>query len=218
MQCKKQKGGVMKTGQCRQVIMAALVGMSTAAALSALTIPARAGVVQLGTFSDALCTPNCSGSFTPSPAQESGTISDYYTFQVSSGLLLTIDSITSTFSVAGAQIQNFTLDVFKNSGSALAPIEDGAALTSVVASYISGAISGTQFGGAPSVLLDSGNYFFEVTGTTVGGAGDPTAAYSGSFSMAVSAVPEPATWGMLLLGFLGLGFAFRKSVRKVSFA
>jgi hypothetical protein len=31
-------------------------------------------------------------------------------------------------------------------------------------------------------------------------------------------VPEPATWGMMLLGFVGLGFAFRQSRRKVSFA
>jgi hypothetical protein len=34
----------------------------------------------------------------------------------------------------------------------------------------------------------------------------------------VSGVPEPATWGMMLLGFAGLGFAFRQSRRKVSFA
>ena len=33
-----------------------------------------------------------------------------------------------------------------------------------------------------------------------------------------SPVPEPATWGMMLLGFVGLGFAFRQSRRKVSFA
>ena len=32
------------------------------------------------------------------------------------------------------------------------------------------------------------------------------------------AVPEPATWAMMLLGFLGLGFASRQSRRKVSFA
>jgi PEP-CTERM motif len=32
------------------------------------------------------------------------------------------------------------------------------------------------------------------------------------------AVPEPATWAMMLLGFAGLGFAFRQSRRKVSFA
>jgi hypothetical protein len=34
----------------------------------------------------------------------------------------------------------------------------------------------------------------------------------------VAAVPEPATWAMMLLGFAGLGFAFRQSRRKVSMA
>jgi hypothetical protein len=33
-----------------------------------------------------------------------------------------------------------------------------------------------------------------------------------------SAVPEPSTWAMMLLGFAGLGFAFRQSRHKVSFA
>jgi hypothetical protein len=33
-----------------------------------------------------------------------------------------------------------------------------------------------------------------------------------------SAVPEPSSWAMVLLGFAGLGFAFRQSRRKVSFA
>jgi hypothetical protein len=31
-------------------------------------------------------------------------------------------------------------------------------------------------------------------------------------------VPEPSTWVMMLLGFAGLGFAFRQSRRKISFA
>jgi DNA invertase Pin-like site-specific DNA recombinase len=30
--------------------------------------------------------------------------------------------------------------------------------------------------------------------------------------------PEPSTWAMMLIGFTGLGFAFRKSRRKVSMA
>jgi hypothetical protein len=34
----------------------------------------------------------------------------------------------------------------------------------------------------------------------------------------VGGVPEPGTWAMMLLGFAGLGFAFRQSRRKVSFA
>jgi hypothetical protein len=38
------------------------------------------------------------------------------------------------------------------------------------------------------------------------------------YSGTVAAVPEPSTWAMMLLGFLGLGFAFRQSRRKVSFA
>ena len=33
-----------------------------------------------------------------------------------------------------------------------------------------------------------------------------------------AAIPEPSTWAMMVLGFLALGFAFRKSGRKVSFA
>jgi hypothetical protein len=37
-------------------------------------------------------------------------------------------------------------------------------------------------------------------------------------TFAISAVPEPATWAMMLLGFAGLGFAFRQTRCKVSFA
>jgi hypothetical protein len=38
----------------------------------------------------------------------------------------------------------------------------------------------------------------------------------GSFNGGIdisTAVPEPATWGMMLLGFVGLGFAFRNRRR-----
>jgi hypothetical protein len=38
------------------------------------------------------------------------------------------------------------------------------------------------------------------------------------YTPAVSGVPEPSTWAMMLLGFAGLGFAFRTSRRRVSFA
>jgi PEP-CTERM motif len=47
--------------------------------------------------------------------------------------------------------------------------------------------------------------------TFTGGAGI-------SANSQIATVPEPATWGMLLLGFAGLAFAFRRSRRKVSFA
>jgi hypothetical protein len=44
----------------------------------------------------------------------------------------------------------------------------------------------------------------------------PTGFGVGTF--AISAVPEPSTWAMMLLGLAGLGFAFRQSRRKVSLA
>jgi hypothetical protein len=44
-----------------------------------------------------------------------------------------------------------------------------------------------------------------------------TISISGSVDDSVSAVPEPSTWAMMLLGFAGLGFVFRQSQRKVSF-
>jgi hypothetical protein len=37
-------------------------------------------------------------------------------------------------------------------------------------------------------------------------------------NFSVSAVPEPSTWAIMLLGFIGLGFAFRQSRRKVPLA
>jgi PEP-CTERM motif len=63
-------------------------------------------------------------------------------------------------------------------------------------------------------------------GTTGAGPYSITAEYtitavgagSSNATINVSAVPEPATWGMMLLGFAGLAFAFRQSRRKVSFA
>src|SRR5262249_32768380 len=42
--------------------------------------------------------------------------------------------------------------------------------------------------------------------------------FNAAFSLTGSTVPEPETWVMMLLGFAGLGFAFRQSRRKVSFA
>jgi hypothetical protein len=42
--------------------------------------------------------------------------------------------------------------------------------------------------------------------------------FNASFSLTGSTVPEPATWVMMLMGFVGLGLAFRQSPRKVSMA
>ena len=47
-----------------------------------------------------------------------------------------------------------------------------------------------------------------VTGTTGGNA-----AFSGNLSFTQGAVPEPGTWGMMLLGFAGMGYSLRRKRR-----
>lgn len=50
-------------------------------------------------------------------------------------------------------------------------------------------------------------------------AGFPTAGYwTASFPTITSSVPEPATWGMMLLGFGAIGFAMRRSQARLQVA
>jgi PEP-CTERM motif len=49
-------------------------------------------------------------------------------------------------------------------------------------------------------------------GTDIVGAG----AFDASFSLSGSAVPEPSTWAMMLLGFAGLGLAAYRKGRSVA--
>jgi hypothetical protein len=57
-----------------------------------------------------------------------------------------------------------------------------------------------------------------IIGWATGGAGASINPTSDQIGTPASAVPEPSTWAMMLLGFAGLGFAFRQSRRKASFA
>jgi len=58
--------------------------------------------------------------------------------------------------------------------------------------------------------VTSGLHRITVNGNIVSG---PTASYSGTFNFA--AVPEPATWALMLLGFFGVGIAVRRTRRPV---
>lgn len=54
-------------------------------------------------------------------------------------------------------------------------------------------------------LIEGGNNVIVVRGTS-GGDG----AYSGTLAFSVSAIPEPASWAMMLLGFGAAGYALRR--------
>jgi hypothetical protein len=61
--------------------------------------------------------------------------------------------------------------------------------------------SGSAYTASFSKILGPGDYTAEITGTV-----DVTKLGIGG-TVSTSAVPEPATWAMLMLGFVGLGYA-----------
>jgi PEP-CTERM motif len=75
-------------------------------------------------------------------------------------------------------------------------------LTSLAQSALIGGVNG-------DLLSAPGNYFFEVSGNFVNPS-NISALVNGSISVS-SAVPEPSTWAMMILGFAGVGFlAYRR--------
>jgi hypothetical protein len=68
--------------------------------------------------------------------------------------------------------------------------------------------------GLSSVTLGTGDHTIHLIGTLVG---LDSGSYSGTLNVQSvrGAVPEPATWAMMLLGFAGVGFAMRRRRRPV---
>jgi hypothetical protein len=81
-------------------------------------------------------------------------------------------------------------------------------------------------GTGPRVLFEAGSLFASLAqaGTytlTVNGTTGGNASFGGDFNFTAAAVPEPATWGLMILGFGAVGGAMRRrqSVKaRVAFA
>ena len=133
-----------------------------------------------------------------------GPFEDQITFQLVGGpQFLTIASVTNVFPNATDFILGFTGSVFQQVG-AIGGADDILVIGPVAATANCG-LDCQGFAG--SAVLNAGNYYLDITGT-----GGGTSGYGGN--LAVSAVPEPSTWAMMLLGFFGLGFM---SLRKHGF-
>jgi hypothetical protein len=171
----------------------------TGAALLALTTTCRAGLI-----SDLGLDPNLSiaRNFT------SGTFTDDYTFTLDASKTITIVGITNTFAggVTGTRfIKNFTGSVFSDGLDGLPFTGDDVIVIGPTPATLGCGIGSTICQSlAGSAVIDAGAYYVQLTGT--GGA---LASYGGNITT-IAAVPEPSTWAMILLGFVGLAWAGRR--------
>jgi hypothetical protein len=113
-----------------------------------------------------------------------------------------LTNFLSSFSVSGQTAGWSVVESTTINGVLLAqtPLFTG---VSDSASSINAAFAGTTFTADAHYLISS---------VGVGG-------FNGGVDISVSsAVPEPATWGMMLLGFMGLAFAFRNRRKLAHFA
>lgn len=107
-------------------------------------------------------------------------------------------SLTQSFGNAATKITGLTLSLYKDSVAAANLVDQ------------QGAVGGPpqQSAGVSSLSSLAGNYILEITGTSPGTASLNVA---GNTLTLAPAVPEPATWAMMLMGFLGIGFlAYRR--------
>jgi hypothetical protein len=75
---------------------------------------------------------------------------------------------------------------------------------------------GLELGDITGVALSAGTYYVHITGTAFGPRGNGS--YAGTLDF--TAAPEPAAWGLMILGFAGAGFAMRRrrSAQRLSVA
>ena len=136
-----------------------------------------------------------------------------------SGLTPTVTPGGATQTLAtGTLVGGSTATTPANGNTAFLPTE-GATVTFTVAPGKQGFFSPNPFSDTMFITLAS--TVAAVQTFSGGGLGSGFLINNGDSTSHVNfqtAVPEPATWAMMLLGFAGLGFAFRQSRRKVSFA
>ena len=151
---------------------------------------------------------------TPAQAVETITISGpsgtYGNDQVTCGVGITSCAFTNTFNFLTPTGFNLANATISTSALGTSNIDFSSVMLNGMAFTLSP--TGTfEFGSlANSPLTPGANNVLSVMGQNNGDG-----AFSGTLTFgAVSAVPEPATWAMMLLGFGAAGFATRRSRRR----
>jgi hypothetical protein len=121
-------------------------------------------------------------------------------------------SLTSLFN--GASIAGYTIQVTDATHASITCAGIGCAAASV--SNVSAGNSGG--GGAWNVVFNGPAQFDSLVFAPANGGNNAALGDFAFVNMNVSAVPEPSTWAMMILGFAGVGFmAYRRRNKAVAF-
>ncbi len=137
-----------------------------------------------------------------------------YRFSTTGIVDLVGDPVPGRFSVDadGIPVQPVTVpgyEGFNPSGSTTADGQSGP-----LPGVNFGALIGNFGGATPYFRIGSSlTTTFAQSGEIFGRVNDINTNNSGSFTVSVSAIPEPATWGMLILGFGVMGGAMRRRAK-----
>jgi hypothetical protein len=136
------------------------------------------------------------------------TFVDDFTFTLSgSPQFVAFASATNDYAGATDFITNFTGRLFSFGADLLPFTADDFAVNAAATAHpcVDNPANCQALSG--SAILNAGGYYLQFTGT-----GGGTAGYGGDLTTAaIAAVPEPATWAMMLIGFAGVGYmAMRK--------
>jgi hypothetical protein len=137
-----------------------------------------------------------------SNAVNNSTFVDDFTFTLSGGTqFVAFASATNDFAGPGDFIANFTGQLFSFGTDLLPFTADDFAVNPIATPHPCADNPDNCQALSGSALLAAGGYYLQFTGT-----GGGTAGYGGDLTTAaVAAVPEPATWLMMILGFAGIG-------------
>lgn len=123
----------------------------------------------------------------------------------------------------GAFSHTFTFQ-FPSAGFSTATITTGLTIAGTNFDFTSVSLNGHSFDLSPNGPIEFGSIFKQAVTAgwqtlTVTGVSDGNASFGGTVAFAPSAaVPEPATWAMMIIGFTGAGVAIRRRRRDSSVA
>ena len=168
--------------------------LSIAAAAATLAMaPAANAAVMVGATDTA---PDGSFSFGFAGTELADSFNETFTFTVGTGLQGLLSAFIGTSQSTPTNDVDFT-NVFVTGGTL------GATPVSLAA------LAGEPFEprGFSGVTVGAGTYTFTAQGTSLGANGS----FGGTVAFATTpAVPEPATWALMLLGFAGMGYTLRR--------